>query len=113
MSALGQKRTSRHVGGMSALPPTADDWHVYLSMLHSALMLAALMMGHHFSISAFCCAARASGVCLLLGQLSWPRSISRCCTAGSARVSTTAASSVAITSLRVPFGAHKPCQTDA
>jgi len=32
MSALGQKRTSRRVQGMSALPPKADiaesDWHV-------------------------------------------------------------------------------------
>jgi hypothetical protein len=31
--------------------------------LHSALMPAALMIGHHFSISAFCNLPSASGVC--------------------------------------------------
>jgi hypothetical protein len=36
----------------------------------SALMFAALMIGHHFSISALCCAASASGVCLSRGQIS-------------------------------------------
>ena len=35
---------------------------------HSALMFAALMIGHHFSISAFCCTASASGVCLSRGH---------------------------------------------
>ena len=33
------------------------------SIAHSALMPAALMIGHHFSISAFCQAPSASGVC--------------------------------------------------
>src|SRR5262249_19658995 len=36
----------------------------------SALMLAALIIGHHFSISACCCAASACGVCLSRGQIS-------------------------------------------
>src|SRR5215469_13986415 len=36
--------------------------------VYSALMFAALMIGHHFSISAFCCAASASGVCLSRGH---------------------------------------------
>jgi len=31
--------------------------------VHSPLMLAALMVGHHFSISALCSAPTASGVC--------------------------------------------------
>src|SRR5262245_23700155 len=33
-------------------------------------MFAALMIGHHFSISALCCAPSASGVCLSRGQIS-------------------------------------------
>jgi hypothetical protein len=36
---------------------------------HSALMPAALMIGHHFSISALWCAASASEVCLPRGQI--------------------------------------------
>jgi len=39
-----------------------------LCILHSALMLAALMIGHHFLISAFCNARRASGVCCSRGS---------------------------------------------
>jgi hypothetical protein len=39
--------------------------------LHSALMFAALMIGHHFSISAFCWAASASGVCCSRGHVPW------------------------------------------
>ena len=39
---------------------------------YSALILAALMIGHHFSISAFCKAASASGVCCSRGEMSWP-----------------------------------------
>jgi hypothetical protein len=31
--------------------------------IHSALMPVALIIGHHFSISAFCSCASASGVC--------------------------------------------------
>jgi hypothetical protein len=33
------------------------------SAAHSGLMFAALMIGHHFSISAFCSAPSAAGVC--------------------------------------------------
>ena len=36
---------------------------------YSALMLAALMIGHHFSISAFWNAASASGVCCSRGGI--------------------------------------------
>ena len=46
--------------------------------IHSALMPAALMIGHHFSISALWKAASASGVCCSRGGISWPRSASRC-----------------------------------
>jgi hypothetical protein len=44
---------------------------------YSALIPAALMIGHHFSISAFCCAASPSGVCLSRGQGSCPSSMKR------------------------------------
>ena len=63
MSALGHRQTKRPAW---TLPPKADierhDEHVRLvpkgdirgyGQLHCALMFAALMIGHHFSISAF------------------------------------------------------------
>jgi hypothetical protein len=49
--------------------PTVGKFHGITSEMqaskpfHSALMFAALMIGHHFSISAFCWAASASRVC--------------------------------------------------
>src|SRR5262249_13842024 len=49
--------------GTASLPDNTGN-----EALYSALMFAALMIGHHFSISAFCCAASASGVCLSRGQ---------------------------------------------
>src|SRR6516162_11679923 len=75
---------------------------------YSALIPAALMIGHHFSISAFCCAARASGVCFSAGQGSCPNSTKRWRSAGSAKLSRTAESSLAMTLFGVPFGAHRP-----
>jgi hypothetical protein len=48
-----------------AAPCNASD-----ATLHSALMFAVLMIGHHFSISAFWSAASASGVCFSRGQIS-------------------------------------------
>src|SRR5262249_7367049 len=81
--------------------------------LYSALMFAALMIGHHFSLSALCCAASASGVCLSRGQISWPTSVNRWRTAGSAKLSTSAAWTFAMTALGVPFGAQTPCPSDA
>ena len=44
---------------------------------YSALMLAALISGHHFSISALWWAASASAVCCSRGGISWPRPMSR------------------------------------
>ena len=44
--------------------------------LHSALIPAALTMGHHFSISAFCQAPSAWGVSWSAGGMSWPRAAS-------------------------------------
>jgi hypothetical protein len=58
---------------------------------YSPLMLAALMIGHHFSISALCNAPSASGVCCSRGKISCPRSARRARAVGSARPSTTAA----------------------
>jgi hypothetical protein len=53
-------------------------------------MFAVLMIGHHFSISAFCKAASAAGVCCSLGGISNPCSAKRRRTAGSASASMTA-----------------------
>src|SRR5262249_45590945 len=50
-------------------------------------MFAALMIGHHFSISALWNARRASGDPWPGGGMSWPRSANRLRTAGSANVS--------------------------
>ena len=53
-------------------------------LLYSPLMLAALMIGHHFSISALPKAPSASDVCCSRGAASWSSSASRRRTAGSA-----------------------------
>ncbi len=62
---------------------------------YSPLMPAALMIGHHFSISAFCFAPSAAAVCCSRGKMSWPMSFSRCLTVASSSVSTIAALSLA------------------
>src|SRR5262249_13771387 len=79
---------------------------------HSALMLAALMIGHHFSISALWKVASASGVCCSRGEISSPRSASRARTAGSAKASTIAAFSLPMTLLGVPLGAQYAYQCE-
>jgi hypothetical protein len=58
-------------------------------------MLAALINGHHFSTSALWSAASASAVCCSRGGISWPRSIKRRRTAGSASASMAAAAGLA------------------
>jgi hypothetical protein len=57
---------------------------------HSPLIFAALMIGHHFSISAFCKEPSASGVCSLLSGISMPTSGNFRRRAGSANALTTA-----------------------
>src|SRR5215510_6191969 len=79
---------------------------------HCALMFAALMIGHHFAISAACSIPSASGVSCSGGNSSWPRSPRRLRTVGSASALLAAALSFAITSRGVPFGAHSPRQPD-
>src|SRR6516164_9888909 len=59
--------------------------------VHSPLIPAALMIGHHFSISAFCSARSASGVCWSRGKISSPRSARRAGTLGSTNAPVTAA----------------------
>src|SRR2546426_110927 len=71
---------------------------------HSALMLAALMMGHHFSASAFWKAPSTSGVCWSRGGISGPSSASRVRTWGEASASTIAALSFAMIAFGVSFG---------
>src|SRR5258708_18659297 len=69
-------------------------------------MPAALMIGHHFSISALCSAASAAGVCSSRGTICCPASAARWRTPGSANALTAAALSLAMTSLGVPLGAN-------
>jgi hypothetical protein len=64
----GVKRTSRFQSVMSAFDPkrtlaSPKSRKGMSDRNHSALMPAALMIGHHFAISPFCRAVRASGVC--------------------------------------------------
>src|SRR5450759_1521950 len=68
--------------------------NVRFSSAQLPFMLAALMIGHHFSISDFCRAPRASGVGWSRGGISYARSRIRWRTSASARISTTAALSL-------------------
>src|SRR6267378_662179 len=80
---LGQNRT-RETGTIEfpkALP-------------HSALIPNSLMIGHHFSASAFTSAPSVSGVCRSRGKISNPRAMKRDRTAGSASAPTAAALSL-------------------
>src|SRR5271166_4214950 len=72
---------------------------------HSPLIPAALMIGHHLSISAFWNAARPSGVCCSRAATSRPSCAKRAFVVGSASACTIAALSLAIASAGVPFGA--------
>src|SRR5262249_62118644 len=77
---------------------------------YSPLMFAALMMDHHFSVSAFCNAESASGVCWSRGGTSMPTAATRWPTAGSASVSTSASLTMVIKPFGVPLGANKANQ---
>src|SRR5215475_11970228 len=70
-------------------------------------MPAALMIGHHFAISAFCIAATASGVCCSRGGMTKPWSTSFWRMAGSCVVPTAAALSLSMMSLGVPLGGEQ------
>src|SRR6516164_2976207 len=80
--------------------------------VHSALIPAALMIGHHFSISAFCTAASAAGVCSSRGKSSTPRSANRAPTSSAAKVSTVAAFSLSMIGLGVALGAKNANQAE-
>ena len=79
---------------------------------HSPLILAAFMIGHHFSISVRCRAKRAPGVCVSGVGVSSPRSANRFCSRGSAKASATAALSLLMIDFGVPLGAQSPYQND-
>src|SRR6185503_4775730 len=79
---------------------------------HSALIPAALMIGHHLSISAFWNAPSASGVSCSRGKMSWLSSINRLRTVGSSRARTAASLSLATMSFGVPLGAQNACQNE-
>jgi hypothetical protein len=80
--------------------------------IHSPLMPAALMIGHHFSISALCSAPTASGVGWSRGKISWPSSASRDRTVGSASASTVAALSFQTASFGVRLGTQSALQRE-
>ena len=73
--------------------------------VHSGLISVSLMIGHHLSISAFWKVPSTSGDCCSRGGTSNPNLASCVRTAGSARASTMAALSLAMTSLGVALGA--------
>src|SRR5262249_28042289 len=80
--------------------------HVIGQRIHSGLIPAALMIGHHFSISDFWKVASACGVCRSGGKISPPRSASRDRTVGSAKAAMIDAFSFSRTAPGVCFGAH-------
>src|SRR6185312_3364808 len=81
-----------------------------LELLHSTLIFAALTSGHHFSMSARWRAPSACGVRWSGAGSSWPSSVMRLITAGSSRLSTSAAFSRAIASGGVPLRTNSPVQ---
>src|SRR5262249_54383117 len=80
--------------------------------LDHGLIPNSLMIGHHFSASAFTNAPSASGVCCSRGKTSNPSSASRDRTSGRASASAAAALSLRMISLGVPLGAKSPYQAD-
>src|SRR5262245_205043 len=79
---------------------------------HSPLMFAALIIGHHRSISAFWNVASPSGVCWSLGKLSWPSAAIRARRSGAAIAAWTAELSFATTSVGAPLGIQRPTHVD-
>jgi len=69
-----------------------------VSRCYSGLIFAALMIGRHFAISAFCNSASAARVCCSRGKISCAKSARRDRTLGSAKASTVAALSLAMKS---------------
>src|SRR6476620_9240122 len=78
----------------------------------SGLTPAALMIGHHLSISPVRKAARPAGVCCSFGATSMPRSAKRLCTIGSASTCIIAPLSFALTSFGKFFGPKNPNHPD-
>src|SRR5437879_13260523 len=81
------------------------------SSFYSALIFAALMIGHQRSASAFWNARSASGDCCASGVISMPSSSKRCFTEGSARACTVVAFSLAMISFGVSLGTQSPYQS--
>jgi hypothetical protein len=76
------------------------------SSTFSVLIFAALMIGHHRSISAFWNARNASGDCCASGVISMPSSATF--TEGSASTCTIVAFSLAMISFGGPLGTQRP-----
>src|ERR1019366_195925 len=79
---------------------------------YSALILAALIMGHHLSISDCWKVRSASGVCCSSGNISCERLMSFSRVAGLANAFTSASLSLTMMSLGVPFGTQIACQKE-
>src|SRR3974390_3793865 len=75
-----------------------------------AVMPAALMIGHPFSISSLWNLASASGLCSSEGNISCASAVSFFRISGSTSVARNAALSFAITSFGVPLGTQNACQ---
>ncbi len=79
-------------------------------MRYCSLISAALMIGHHFSISARWNLSKAPGVSWSLGKTSLERSSSRLRIVASSSALTAASLSLAMISFGVPLGAQSACQ---
>src|SRR5262249_37771622 len=77
-------------------------------LAQSTATCAALMIGHHLAISAFCHSPSASGVDLSAGGICNPRFSRFLRVCGSFSASSAAALTLAMISFGVPFGAHSP-----
>ena len=91
------ERLSQPFGGEVSCRPPAR---------HSPLMLAALMIGHHFSISALTSNPSDFGVCSEGGKISIPMLSSRRRTAASAKATIPAPLSFSMMFAGVPLGAN-------
>src|SRR5262249_17193264 len=101
-----------HVVELEAISKTLTRAVNDLLPAHCARIPAALMIGHHFSISDRCNVPSASGVCCSRGTISSPRADIHWRAAGSARTATTAALSFSIIFFGVPLGAQNALQTE-
>src|SRR5262249_25996225 len=93
--------------GDAGITPASDDDAAY-----STLMLAALMIGHHFAIGDLGGEPSAWGFWSGWGKIPGQSAASWARTAGSARASTTTALSLAAIGAGTPLGSKSPCHNE-